>query len=90
MELAIQHDIVIPSEPLLITRQRNVIRSGLLNADAVVGKALGRMEVEDEKKASAFKHKNLVYLVLERNISLEATIEVITRRREDSPIEQYC
>ena len=50
--------------------ENDAVGARLLNTDAVVGEAVGVVEVEDEDQAGALKDNDLVALVLERDVGL--------------------
>lgn len=58
------------AEYLAIGANDNPVGSLLLNADAVVGEAVGRVKVEDPEQAGALKYNDLVALVLEADVGL--------------------
>lgn len=45
-ELGIKVDIIEPTKLLLIARQHNSVLSRLMDANPIIGKGLGRMEIE--------------------------------------------
>lgn len=59
-----------PSERLLIRVKNNTIRTGPVNANAVIRKATCGMKIEDEKQTRALKNDDLVCFVLETDIRL--------------------
>src|SRR4051812_42809375 len=50
--------------------KNNLVSAGDLDANAVVGKALGGMEVEDKHQTGPLKYNDLVAFVLERDEGL--------------------
>ena len=48
----------------------DLIRSRLLNADAIVGEALLGVEVEEEEKTASLEHSNLVTVMLPTDVPL--------------------
>lgn len=52
--------------------EHDTVGARLLDADAVVGVAVGVVEVEDEDQAGALKDDDLVTLVLERDVGLRS------------------
>ena len=55
---------------LAIAAEHDPVRALLLNANAVVGEAVGRVEVEDPQQARALEDDDLVALVLQANVRL--------------------
>lgn len=55
---------------LVVGVQNNLVRSRNLNADSVVGIALGGVEIENEDNAGPLKDDDLVSLMLERDVCL--------------------
>lgn len=60
----------VPAEFLGVSIERDVVRALVLDADAVVGVAVGGVEVEDEDGAGALEDDDLVALVLEADVGL--------------------
>lgn len=63
-------NISMPAKVLAIGAQHNAVGALLLDANAVVGEAALRVEVEDPQQARALKHNDLVALVLEADVRL--------------------
>ncbi len=59
------------SESFVVRVQDNLVRSGSVNANEVVGKTLGRVKVEAEDNSSSLKHDDLVVLVFGRDVTLQ-------------------
>ena len=53
-----------------IGAEHNPVCAFLFNTDAIVGEAIGRMEVEDPQEASPLEHDDLVNFVLQANEGL--------------------
>ena len=63
-------DVFEPSEALFVGRKDDMVFARFFNANTVVGKRLGRVEVEDEQQPGALKDNDLVDLVLQGHVSL--------------------
>lgn len=63
-------DVAVAAESLAVGAEHNAIRAFLLDADAVIGEAVGGVEVEYPEQASALKHNDLVAFVLETDVCL--------------------
>jgi len=58
-------DVFIPSETLVVRRKDDVVVTRFFNADAIVGKRIGRMEVENKQQPGTLKDDDFIDLVLE-------------------------
>jgi len=65
-------DVFMPSETLVVRRKDDMVSARFFDTDAIVGKRVGRMEVEDEQQPCTLKDDNLVGLVLEGYVSLRS------------------
>lgn len=69
-ETCVLIDPAVPTHVFRVRVQHNPIRSGHIDADTIVAKALRRVEVENEDDSGSLKHDDLVALVLKRDVSL--------------------
>jgi hypothetical protein len=69
-EARILRHIAMPAKRFTISTEHDPIRAFLLNANAVVGKAVGRVEVEDPQQARALEDDDLIALVLKADVGL--------------------
>jgi hypothetical protein len=69
-EPRILSDIAMATKRLAIRAEHDPICAFLLDTNAVVREAVGRMEVEDPQQARALKHNDLIALVLQADVRL--------------------
>lgn len=61
----------VSAKTLVVRIKYNLVLPKIRYTDAVVGKALSWMEVENEDQTSSIKHNDLVWFILRANITLE-------------------
>lgn len=70
IKLGIRVDAAEATDLLGVGVEHDLVGAGHVDADPVIGKALGGVEVEDEDAAAALEHDDLVALVLEADVGL--------------------
>lgn len=68
--LAALIDSIESAKQIVIGAQHHLISAGHIDTDSVIGKALGRVEIEHKHQSGSFKGNQLVALVLVADVRL--------------------